>query len=93
MISAGSAMPAEPSSRPTRTWSGSSPRTVSPEARCGGAVRISGAGLTRAAGPARPLVRSLTELFEYAQFSPHEIDETMKEQAIESLVAVKKIWN
>ena len=35
-------------------------------------------------------VRSLTELFEYAKFSPHEIDETMKEQAIESLVAVKK---
>jgi hypothetical protein len=35
-------------------------------------------------------VRSLTELFEYAKFSPHEIDQTMKEQAIESLVAVKK---
>ena len=35
-------------------------------------------------------VRSLTELFEYAKFSPHEIDETMKEQAIESLVAVKQ---
>jgi hypothetical protein len=35
-------------------------------------------------------VRSLTELFEYAKFSPHEIDETMKEQAIESLVAVKE---
>jgi hypothetical protein len=35
-------------------------------------------------------VRSLTELFEYAKFSPHEIDETMKEQAIESLVAVKR---
>jgi hypothetical protein len=34
-------------------------------------------------------VRSLTELFEYAKFSPHEIDEAMKEQAIESLVAVK----
>jgi uncharacterized protein DUF4129 len=34
-------------------------------------------------------VRSLTELFEYAKFSPHEIDEGMKEQAIESLVAVK----
>ena len=35
-------------------------------------------------------VRSLTELFEYAKFSPHEIDENMKEQAIESLVAVKE---
>jgi hypothetical protein len=35
-------------------------------------------------------VRSLTELFEYAKFSPHEIDEAMKEQAIESLVAVKE---
>jgi hypothetical protein len=35
-------------------------------------------------------VRSLTELFEYAKFSPHEIDDTMKEHAIESLVAVKQ---
>jgi Domain of unknown function (DUF4129) len=35
-------------------------------------------------------IRSLTELFEYARFSPHEIDETMKEQAIESLVTVKQ---
>lgn len=35
-------------------------------------------------------VRSLTELFEYAKFSPHEIDEAMKAQAIESLVAVKE---
>jgi hypothetical protein len=35
-------------------------------------------------------VRSLTELFEYARFSPHEIDQTMKEQAIESLIAVKE---
>jgi Domain of unknown function (DUF4129) len=34
--------------------------------------------------------RSLTGLFEYAKFSPHEIDERMKEQAIESLVAVKQ---
>ena len=34
-------------------------------------------------------IRSLTELFEYAKFSPHEIDETMKKQAIDSLVAVK----
>jgi hypothetical protein len=35
-------------------------------------------------------VLSLTELFEYAKFSPHEIDETMKEHAIESLVAVQE---
>ena len=35
-------------------------------------------------------VRVLTELFEYAKFSPHEIDPTMKERAIESLVAVKE---
>ena len=35
-------------------------------------------------------VRSLTELFEYAKFSPHEIDQAMKEQAIESLVAVQE---
>ena len=35
-------------------------------------------------------VRSLTQLFEYAKFSPHEIDEAMKEHAIESLVAVQE---
>jgi hypothetical protein len=35
-------------------------------------------------------VRSLTELFEYAKFSPHKIDDGMKEQAIESLVVVKE---
>jgi len=35
-------------------------------------------------------VRSLTDLFEYAKFSPHEIDQAMKDQAIESLVAVKE---
>jgi hypothetical protein len=35
-------------------------------------------------------VRSLTELFEYAKFSDHEIDPTMKEHAIESLIAVKE---
>jgi hypothetical protein len=34
--------------------------------------------------------RSLTELFEYAKFSDHEIDPTMKEHAIESLVAVQE---
>jgi hypothetical protein len=35
-------------------------------------------------------VRSLTELFEYAKFSDHEIDSSMKDRAIESLVAVKE---
>ena len=35
-------------------------------------------------------VRALTELFEYAKFSPHEIGPTMKENAIESLVAVRE---
>jgi Domain of unknown function (DUF4129) len=35
-------------------------------------------------------VRALTELFEYAKFSSHEIDPTMKESAIESLVAVRE---
>jgi hypothetical protein len=35
-------------------------------------------------------IRALTELFEYAKFSPHEIDPTMKENAIESLVAVRE---
>lgn len=34
-------------------------------------------------------IRSLTELFEYAKFSLHEIDTIMKERAIESLVSVK----
>jgi hypothetical protein len=34
-------------------------------------------------------VRTLTELFEYARFSPHEIDAEMKERAIEALVAVR----
>jgi hypothetical protein len=34
-------------------------------------------------------VRSLTELFEYAKFSEHEIDPAMKERAIESLVMVR----
>jgi hypothetical protein len=35
-------------------------------------------------------VRSLTELFEYAKFSPHEIDSAMKDKAIESLITVKE---
>jgi Domain of unknown function (DUF4129) len=35
-------------------------------------------------------VRSLTELFEYAKFSEHEIDPAMKERAIESLVMVRE---
>jgi len=34
-------------------------------------------------------VRSLTELFEYAKFSDHEIDRSMKEHAIDSLVAIQ----
>lgn len=34
-------------------------------------------------------VRSLTELFEYAKFSPHEIDAAMKGQAIGALLAVR----
>lgn len=34
-------------------------------------------------------VRSLTELFEYAKFSDHEVDAAMKECAIESLVIVR----
>jgi hypothetical protein len=34
-------------------------------------------------------VRNLTELFEYAKFSPHEIDDAMKEQAIAALAAVR----
>jgi hypothetical protein len=32
----------------------------------------------------------LTELFEYAKFSHHQIDASMKDRAIESLVAVKE---
>ena len=35
-------------------------------------------------------VRSLTELFEYAKFSEHEIDRTMKDDAIESLVMIRE---
>ena len=35
-------------------------------------------------------VRSLTELFEYAKFSEHDIDAAMKERAIESLVTVRE---
>jgi len=34
-------------------------------------------------------VRALTELFEYAKFSPHEIDDTMKDSAIAALGAVR----
>ena len=34
-------------------------------------------------------VRSLTELFEYAKFSPHEIDAAMKERAITALENVR----
>jgi len=35
-------------------------------------------------------VRSLTELFEYAKFSRHQIDNAMKDRAIESLAAVRE---
>jgi uncharacterized protein DUF4129 len=35
-------------------------------------------------------VRSLTGLFEYAKFSPHEIDEKMKADAIEALLALRE---
>ena len=35
-------------------------------------------------------VRSLTELFEYAKFSEHEIDRTMKDDAIESLIMIRE---
>src|SRR5207253_258615 len=35
-------------------------------------------------------VRELTELFERAKFSTHEIDDTMKERAISSLLSVRE---
>ena len=34
-------------------------------------------------------VQSLTQLFEYAKFSPHEIDAGMKDEAIKALIAVR----
>ena len=34
--------------------------------------------------------RTLTDLFEYAKFSRHEIDAAMKEEAIEALVAIRE---
>ncbi len=34
-------------------------------------------------------VRALTDLFEYAKFSPHEIDDAMKEDAIAALLAIR----
>src|SRR5947207_4898169 len=34
-------------------------------------------------------VRSLTSLFEYAKFSGHEVDEQMKEEAIDALIAIR----
>jgi hypothetical protein len=34
-------------------------------------------------------VRTLTDLFEYAKFSRHEIDTAMKERAIDALVALR----
>ena len=36
-----------------------------------------------------PAVRTLTDLFEYAKFSSHEIDAAMKADAIDALVAVR----
>ena len=35
-------------------------------------------------------VRTLTALFEYAKFSPHEIDAAMKDDAIGALVAMRE---
>jgi hypothetical protein len=35
-------------------------------------------------------VRSLTRLFEYAKFSPHEIGEELREEAISALLAVRE---
>jgi hypothetical protein len=35
-------------------------------------------------------VRSLTNLFEYAKFSPHDIDGQMKESAIEALLTIRE---
>jgi len=34
-------------------------------------------------------VQTLTDLFEYAKFSPHQVDAAMKEQAIDALLAVR----
>jgi hypothetical protein len=34
--------------------------------------------------------RTLTDLFEYAKFSGHEVDAAMKEEAIEALVAIRE---
>ena len=35
-------------------------------------------------------VQTLTELFEYAKFSPHDIDAAMKDRAIDALLAVRE---
>jgi hypothetical protein len=32
----------------------------------------------------------LTDLFEYAKFSGHEVDAAMKEEAIEALIAIRE---
>jgi hypothetical protein len=37
-----------------------------------------------------PAVKDLTELFERAKFSTHEIDQPMKERAIAALVSVRE---
>lgn len=37
-----------------------------------------------------PAIRRLTELFEYARFSPHVVDEAMRADALESLAAIRE---
>jgi hypothetical protein len=39
---------------------------------------------------AETAVRKLTQLFAYAKFSPHAIDESMRDEAIEALTAVRR---
>ena len=37
----------------------------------------------------RPAVRTLTDLFEWAKFSPHEVDAGMRDEAVDALVQVR----
>ncbi len=37
-----------------------------------------------------PAIRRLTELFEYAKFSPHAVDQAMRADALESLAAIRE---
>jgi hypothetical protein len=37
-----------------------------------------------------PAIRRLTELFEFAKFSPHPVDEAMRADALESLAAIRE---